>query len=156
MQRLKWTFATIVILLVALLLIACQTPVTMPQAPPPKVTAAEAGACEGLPAHGALTTALKSVVVVGDQSVNAGLANDMWATIVNRDGVVCAVTFSGSNRGDQWPGSRAISAQKANTANAFSLPKGSGGTKMLFSPSVEGKKVAKHASLQGEGKDVSS
>jgi hypothetical protein len=26
------------------------------------------------------------------------------------------------NTGDQWPGSRAISAQKANTANAFSLP----------------------------------
>jgi uncharacterized protein GlcG (DUF336 family) len=31
------------------------------------------------------------------------------------------VAFSGENRGDQWPGSRAISAQKANTANAFSL-----------------------------------
>ena len=46
----------------------------------------------------------------------------MWATIVNRDGVVCAVAFTGDNRGDQWPGSRVISAQKANTANAFSLP----------------------------------
>ena len=46
----------------------------------------------------------------------------MWATVVNRDGVVCAVAFSGANRGDQWPGSRVISAQKANTANAFSLP----------------------------------
>jgi hypothetical protein len=41
---------------------------------------------------------------------------------VNRDGVVCAVAFTGGNRGDQWPGSRVISAQKANTANAFSLP----------------------------------
>src|SRR6185369_15548431 len=30
--------------------------------------------------------------------------------------------FTGGNRGDQWPGSRVISAQKANTANAFSLP----------------------------------
>lgn len=28
---------------------------------------------------------------------------------------------SDSNRGAQWPGSRVISAQKANTANAFSL-----------------------------------
>ena len=46
----------------------------------------------------------------------------MWATIVNRDGEVTAVTFSGNDRGDQWPGSRVISAQKANTANAFSLP----------------------------------
>src|SRR5436189_1698118 len=46
----------------------------------------------------------------------------MWATVVNRDGVVCAVTFTGTDRGSQWPGSRVISAQKANTANAFSLP----------------------------------
>ena len=42
--------------------------------------------------------------------------------LVNRDGVVCAVAFTGDDRGDQWPGSRVISAQKANTANAFSLP----------------------------------
>lgn len=34
---------------------------------------------------------------------------------------MCAVAFSGHDRGDQWPGSRAISAQKANAANAFSL-----------------------------------
>src|SRR5512143_1727986 len=46
----------------------------------------------------------------------------MWASVVNRDGVVCAVAFTGDSRGDQWPGSRVISAQKANTANAFSLP----------------------------------
>jgi len=45
----------------------------------------------------------------------------MWATVVDRDGVVQAVAFSGNERGDQWPGSRVISAQKANTANAFSL-----------------------------------
>jgi len=46
----------------------------------------------------------------------------MWATVVNRDGVVCAVAYTGAGRGDQWPGSRVISAQKANTANSFSLP----------------------------------
>jgi hypothetical protein len=79
---------------------------------------------EDLPDHEALTNALNGVV---DEGGNGGLANDMWATIVNRDGVVCVVTFSGGNRGDQWPGSRVISAQKANTANAFSLPDGSGG-----------------------------
>ena len=32
------------------------------------------------------------------------------------------MAFTGTNRGDEWPGSRVISAQKANTANAFSLP----------------------------------
>jgi uncharacterized protein GlcG (DUF336 family) len=45
----------------------------------------------------------------------------MWGTIVDRDGIVCAVAYTGADRGAQWPGSRVISAQKANTANAFSL-----------------------------------
>src|SRR3979411_2988869 len=49
----------------------------------------------------------------------------MWATIVDRDGVVCAVAFSGPDRFAQWPGSRVISAQKASTAAAFSLDAGS-------------------------------
>jgi uncharacterized protein GlcG (DUF336 family) len=49
----------------------------------------------------------------------------MWATIVNRDGIVCAVAFSGTDRWSQWPGSRVISAQKANTAAALNLDKGS-------------------------------
>ena len=57
----------------------------------------------------------------------------MWATVVNRDGVVCAVAFTGNNRGDQWPGSRVISAQKANTANAFSLPRLALSTANLYS-----------------------
>ncbi|KAG2495940.1 hypothetical protein HYH03_005871 [Edaphochlamys debaryana] len=33
-----------------------------------------------------------------------------------------SIVFSGDNRGDQWPGSRIIAAQKATTANSFSLP----------------------------------
>ena len=80
--------------------------------------------CDDLPGHDELLAALKAVVDAGG---NGGLANDMWITVVNRDGVVCAVAFSGKERDDQWPGSRVISAQKANTANAFSLPKGSRG-----------------------------
>jgi uncharacterized protein GlcG (DUF336 family) len=32
------------------------------------------------------------------------------------------VAYTGATQGDQWLGSRVISAQKANTANAFSLP----------------------------------
>jgi len=78
------------------------------------------GACSGLPSYSALQSALGSVVA---SAANGGLGFNMWATVVNRDGVVCAVTFTGSDRGAQWPGSRVISAQKANTANAFSLPK---------------------------------
>jgi hypothetical protein len=74
--------------------------------------------CRDLPSHADLQATLDGVVGGGG---NAGLGNDMWGTIVDRDGVVCAVAFSGEDRGDQWPGSRVISAQKANTANAFSL-----------------------------------
>jgi len=81
--------------------------------------------CKELPDHERLTEILKQVVK--DPLGNGGLGNDLWATIVNRDGVVCMVTFSGEDRGSQWPGSRVISAQKATTANAFSLPKGAGG-----------------------------
>ncbi len=75
--------------------------------------------CAGLPSHAALKTALSAVVAGGG---NAGFGNDMWGTVVNRDGQVCAVVFTGADRDSQWPGSRVISAQKANTANSFSLP----------------------------------
>ena len=64
---------------------------------------------------------LKSALGAAVTAETSGLDLNMWATLVNRDGVVCAVAFSGANRNSQWPGSRAISAQKANTANAFSL-----------------------------------
>ena len=74
--------------------------------------------CAGLPGQGVLKNALSAA----RQQSNGGFNLDMWATVVNRDGVVCAVAFTGADRGSQWPGSRVISAQKANTANAFSLP----------------------------------
>ena len=76
------------------------------------------GACRGLPSHDELREALEGA----RGRDNGGFNLDMWGTIVNRDGIVCAVAFTGNGRGDQWPGSRVISAQKANTANAFSLP----------------------------------
>ena len=77
--------------------------------------------CQSLPSYSELKTALKSVAPGLNNTVNGGLNNNMWASIVNRDGVVCAVVFTGADRHSQWPGSRVISAQKANTANAFSL-----------------------------------
>jgi uncharacterized protein GlcG (DUF336 family) len=74
--------------------------------------------CKDLPGHQQLLEEL----IEARNADNGGFDLDMWGTIINRDGVVCAVAFTGENRGDQWPGSRVISAQKANTANAFSLP----------------------------------
>jgi uncharacterized protein GlcG (DUF336 family) len=76
--------------------------------------------CSLLPSQGDLQKALAAAKNFAGG--NGGFGLNMWATIVNRDGVVCAVAFTGNDRGDEWPGSRVISAQKANTANAFSLP----------------------------------
>jgi uncharacterized protein GlcG (DUF336 family) len=102
--------------------------------------------CRALPGHAQLKAALEAAVAVE----GSGLNLHMWGTIVDRDGVVCAVAFSGTNRGAQWPGSRVISAQKANTANSFSLDRtsfsnGSGAanglllsTANLYSPAQPG------------------
>jgi uncharacterized protein GlcG (DUF336 family) len=44
-----------------------------------------------------------------------------WAVVVNREGVICAVTMSQSDATKVWAGSLAIAKAKAYTANAFSL-----------------------------------
>lgn len=75
--------------------------------------------CSALPNHAALRAAVKEAQAAS----NAAFGLHMWAALVNRAGVVCAVAFSGDHWGDQWPGSRVIAAQKASTANSFSLPK---------------------------------
>jgi uncharacterized protein GlcG (DUF336 family) len=77
----------------------------------------DSSACAGLPTY----TQLKNALASATDAESTGLNLNMWGTIVDRDGIVCAVAFTGVNRGAQWPGSRVISAQKANTANAFSL-----------------------------------
>jgi uncharacterized protein GlcG (DUF336 family) len=79
--------------------------------------------CASLPGNAALRNALTQAVLVE----TSGLDLNMWAAVVARDGTVCAVAFSGTNSGSQWLGSRVISAQKANTANLFSLDSSSTG-----------------------------
>ena len=75
--------------------------------------------CNELPSQADVLAAISATVHDADGN---GFDLEAWATVVNRDGIVCAVAFTGGDRGSQWPGSRVISAQKANTANAFSLP----------------------------------
>lgn len=84
----------------------------------PAAAFAAGDSCKDLPNH----AALKKALMEARAQSNGGLNLDMWGTIVSRGGIVCAVAYTGKNEGDQWPGSRVISAQKANTANAFSLP----------------------------------
>jgi len=75
--------------------------------------------CSGLPTADTLKSAVQAVVKEGS-SKNGGMGNQEWAVIVNRDGVGCDVVFSGTNRSQEWPGSRVIAASKANTANGLS------------------------------------
>ena len=72
-----------------------------------------------LPSFDRVKFVLDSVQALG--AANGGFRLDMWATVVDRSGIVRVVAFSGDNEGDQWPASRVISAQKANTANSLSL-----------------------------------
>lgn len=80
--------------------------------------AGPANLCAALPDH----ATLKAALTAARQQDNAGFNLDMWGATVARDGTVCAVASTGKSWGDQWPGSRVIAAQKANTANAFGLP----------------------------------
>ncbi|PWB80709.1 MAG: hypothetical protein C3F08_03750 [Candidatus Methylomirabilota bacterium] len=75
--------------------------------------------------HSALQATLQGVVPGnGGSGPNGGLNFPMWLTLVDDSGKVCHVvnSLSGSQSAlrDIWLGSRVISAQKANTANAFS------------------------------------
>jgi Haem-degrading len=88
--------------------------------------------------HDQLTKALKASVKPSGGPGNGGLDNNEWAAAVARDGTVCAIAFSGSKPEDQWPGGRAIAAEKANTANALSLDKMALSTANLYAGAQPG------------------
>ncbi|MFW5432771.1 MAG: GlcG/HbpS family heme-binding protein [Methylophilaceae bacterium] len=74
---------------------------------------------------------------VVDAGTTGGFSLPSWATMVDETGKVCHVVSTGETTGaqsgnSQWLGSRVISAQKANTANAFSLDGVSISTGALF------------------------
>jgi len=74
----------------------------------------------------------------GAAGANGGLNTNMWASVVNRAGRVCAVAYSGPTNTDEWPGSRVISIQKASTANSFCLPTFALSTANLYQPTQPG------------------
>ena len=72
--------------------------------------------------YGALSSAANNVYAANN---TGGFHLNMWVTFVDETGKVCEVTTTG-DKGElasrsEWLGSRVISAQKANTSNAFSL-----------------------------------
>lgn len=88
--------------------------------------------------HDQLLDILKKSVKPSGGPSNGGLDNNEWAAVVNRQGVVCAVAYSGEKVDDQWLGSRAIAVEKANTANAFSLRKTAMATANLYAAAQPG------------------
>ena len=88
--------------------------------------------------HDALEDALRKSIKPGGGPSNGGFDNNEWAATVNREGKVCALVHSGKNVDDQWLGSRAIAAEKASTANAFSLGNKAVATANLYAAAQPG------------------
>ncbi len=71
---------------------------------------------------------LKAKLVAADSADSTGFDNHYWGVVVNSEGVVCAVAYSGSSVQSQWIASRQIAAAKAFTAYGLSLDIGAAGT----------------------------
>ena len=78
--------------------------------------------CADVP-RAVLEDAINAAEAAGPATGGYGLK--MWASVVDETGAVCHVATSGTTGkfagNTEWLGSRVISVQKANTANAFSL-----------------------------------
>ncbi len=114
-----------------------------PPAPAGKEAAAASAGAEARPGacpvgHDQLVQALRQSVKPAGGPGNGGMDTNEWAAVVDRDGKVCAVAYSGRKAGDQWPGSRAIAVEKASTANAFSLDSYAISTANLWAPAQPG------------------
>jgi hypothetical protein len=94
--------------------------------------------CSALPNADLLRKTLQSVVREGPNK-NGGMGNQEWAVTVNRDGIACAVVFSGTNRSQEGPGSRVMQLPKQIR------PMGSAARIMRFPPrmSMQPRNLAK-------------
>jgi uncharacterized protein GlcG (DUF336 family) len=128
----SYTTSTVVAFVGLLALGACGKDSTAP--PPATPPTPREQLQQTLPSFADMRAALQQIV--GEQ--NGGLGFQMWAAVVDRDGFVLDVLFSGEDRTGEWPGSRAIAAQKANTANSFSLDNFALSSANLYAPTQPG------------------
>jgi uncharacterized protein GlcG (DUF336 family) len=94
-----------------------------------RTVSAEQGASLDCPAS---HQALRDALAAADADDTTGLNNHYWAVVVNREGTVCAVAYSGQLRDSQWLLSRQIAAAKAFTANGLSLDSAPLSTAQLY------------------------
>jgi uncharacterized protein GlcG (DUF336 family) len=81
-----------------------------------------------------LAEALRASVKPSGGPGNGGFDTHEWAAVVARDGKVCAVAFSGPTVDAQWPASRLVATEKANTANGLSVKNMALSTANLYAP----------------------
>lgn len=95
--------------------------------------------CTGLPTRVELQTLLSNAPSSGGNAGGLFSGSRMWASVVNRNGDICAfATGTPADNTQVWPGSQAISKAKAYTANAFSLDSLALSTAQLYTLSQPG------------------
>jgi uncharacterized protein GlcG (DUF336 family) len=85
----------------------------------PKQGAAGAN-CRDLPGADDLKKWLRQAPAEGGEAGGLYSGKMEWASIVNRQGEICATAVATDEPASSWPGSQAIAKAKAYTANAFS------------------------------------
>jgi hypothetical protein len=78
---------------------------------------AQSNGCGNLPT----STQLKKALTAARAAESSGLNAQEWATLVDRNGIVCAVAFTGSDATTQLGIGRISSAMRANAGNAFAF-----------------------------------
>jgi uncharacterized protein GlcG (DUF336 family) len=76
--------------------------------------------CSDLPSADDLKRLLRTAPGVEGEAGGLFSGKMEWATVVNRQGEICATSVATDDPASAWPGSQAISKAKAYTANAYS------------------------------------
>jgi uncharacterized protein GlcG (DUF336 family) len=85
----------------------------------PREGAASAG-CRDLPSAADLKKWLRQAPSDGGEAGGLFSGKMEWASVVDRQGEICATAVATDDPASAWPGSQAISKAKAYTANAYS------------------------------------
>jgi uncharacterized protein GlcG (DUF336 family) len=81
---------------------------------------AQPAACKDLPSAEQLRTWLRQAPDDGGDAGGLFSGKMEWASLVDRDGELCATVVATDEPSSAWPGSQAVSKAKAYTANAYS------------------------------------
>jgi uncharacterized protein GlcG (DUF336 family) len=98
---------------------------------PPHAGAAPA-TCRDLPSGDDLKKWLRTAPAVEGEAGGLFSGKMEWATVVNRQGEICATSVATDEPASAWPGSQAISKAKAYTANAYSTDEAPLSTARLY------------------------